>query len=180
MKHFLFILLIFSASKIWSAPLPESLFKAIAEIENVNSMRESLAITIPENEKANLETFKSVCKPVGMRLQSLNKENQWSIRQASDKFRNPQHKAQGIEIKAINMFKKDKSLVSFISDSQEKDKIGFYYFRRINVQTSCLKCHGMKNKRPDFVIQKYPNDKAFGFSVGDLRGIYSFFVEVKK
>jgi phage gp36-like protein len=57
-------------------------------------------------------------------------------------------------------------------DSQQ----GTRYYRRINVESSCLACHGCKNARPQFVKDKYPQDLAFDFNVGDLRGMYSVFI----
>jgi hypothetical protein len=44
------------------------------------------------------------------------------------------------------------------------------------VEDACLACHGSEDTRPDFVKQGYPDDKAFDFEVGDLRGVYSGFV----
>lgn len=45
------------------------------------------------------------------------------------------------------------------------------YFRRINVQASCLACHGLKDNRPEFVKKNYPQDLAYNFKVGDLREV---------
>ena len=53
---------------------------------------------------------------------------------------------------------------------------GIRYFRRIVVEPACLACHGEQSARPDFVLQGYPNDRAYGFAVGDLRGLYAVFV----
>ena len=47
---------------------------------------------------------------------------------------------------------------------------------RITVREACLACHGAKAERPDFVKERYPEDRACGFEVGDLRGLYSVFV----
>ena len=53
---------------------------------------------------------------------------------------------------------------------------GWRYFRRITVERSCLACHGAKEQRPTFVKNGYPNDRAYNFEPGDLRGIYAVFV----
>ena len=50
------------------------------------------------------------------------------------------------------------------------------YVRPIFVEPACLACHGEKDKRPDFIVKKYPKDKAFDFKVGDLRGIISVMI----
>ena len=53
---------------------------------------------------------------------------------------------------------------------------GTRYYRRINVEASCLACHGGKDSRPQFIKDKYPQDLAYDFQVGDLRGMYSVFI----
>ena len=53
---------------------------------------------------------------------------------------------------------------------------GFRYYRRIVVEPACLGCHGSRDNRPQFVKDGYPNDRAYNFDAGDLRGIYSVFI----
>jgi hypothetical protein len=57
-----------------------------------------------------------------------------------------------------------------------KGQAGTRYFRRITVEPACLACHGKREARPEFVKKNYPQDKAFGFAAGDLRGVYSVFI----
>jgi len=54
------------------------------------------------------------------------------------------------------------------------------YVRPIFVEPACLSCHGEKNKRPAFVKKKYPEDLAYGFKAGDLRGIIEVMIPVEK
>ncbi|MER2602069.1 MAG: DUF3365 domain-containing protein, partial [Candidatus Competibacter phosphatis] len=50
----------------------------------------------------------------------------------------------------------------------------FYrYSQPIFVQKSCLKCHGDPKDAPADVIAKYGDKRAFGYKVGDVRGIIS-------
>jgi hypothetical protein len=51
-----------------------------------------------------------------------------------------------------------------------------HYFRRINVSPGCLACHGQKSRRPKFVADNYPEDLAYNFKPGDLRGMYATFI----
>jgi hypothetical protein len=44
------------------------------------------------------------------------------------------------------------------------------------VEASCLVCHGAKENRPQFVKDNYPQDLAYNFHVGDLRGMYAVFI----
>lgn len=135
-------------------------------IKEVNTLRETLVMGVPE--KPTLETFKAVCQPVGMRLKSKSKEFKIEARQASHKYRNPAAKATPLEMKAIQRFQENKALTEFWMEAESKQ----HYFHRIDVKKQCLTCHGEKNLRPDFVEKKFPDDRAYGFATGDLRGIY--------
>jgi hypothetical protein len=50
---------------------------------------------------------------------------------------------------------------------------GLNYDRRINVEPSCLACHGTKASRPAFIKDNHPDDKAFDLAVGELRCMYA-------
>ena len=58
----------------------------------------------------------------------------------------------------------------------QEDDHGVRYFRRIAVEASCLACHGAQGERPSFVKTKYPEDLAFDFQPGDLRGLYEVII----
>lgn len=48
------------------------------------------------------------------------------------------------------------------------------YMRAIVMQPQCLACHGSAVAKPlkQAIAEKYPNDQATGFEVGDLRGAF--------
>ncbi len=87
----------------------------------------------------------------------------------SDEYRQPANKPDAFESDAIAAFKKDKSL-TYIDGYQGKI---YRYTRPIYVKKGCLKCHGNPEDAPPEVIEKYGSDKAFGYKVGDVRGIIS-------
>jgi hypothetical protein len=70
----------------------------------------------------------------------------------------------------------DPALMGMWVKTSMDGKAGVRYFRRITVEPACLACHGPKDSRPQFVKDGYPYDRAYGFDVGDLRGLYSVFV----
>lgn len=173
---------------VWSGeaiaqPKPAQLGKAVQEIESLDAMRSGLASTLEgSDEMPTGETFKQVCKPVGMRAMQLSKENGWQVKQIATKYRNPAHAPDGEGAEgALAKFAVDSDLVGFWGRETLNGQPGVRYYRRINVEASCLACHGNKSDRPDFVKAKYPDDKAYDFSVGDLRGMYAVFIpdEVK-
>ena len=62
----------------------------------------------------------------------------------------------------------------------QKNKYIFY--KPIFIKKACLKCHGMKNSVKPIIKNKianlYPNDTAYDYKLGDLRGV--FVVEILK
>ncbi len=172
-------LLSFSHPLVHSEPIVEridagKLADAVRVAEEIDAMRSALAGTI-DSEKMDVdqETFSMVCKPVGMRAKKIAKENDWEFRQLAKKYRNSRNKADPEALKAMEKFEKEPDLQGFWTVDSRSGKDGFRYFKRITVESACLNCHGEKEKRPDFIKNKYPEDRAFGFSPGDLRGVYS-------
>jgi HAMP domain-containing protein len=87
----------------------------------------------------------------------------------SDEYRQTANKPDDFENKAIARFKNNSDLKyvdGYVGDS-------YRYARPIFVKKGCLKCHGNPEDAPPEVIQKYGADRAFGYRVGDVRGIVS-------
>ncbi len=74
------------------------------------------------------------------------------------------------------MMLEDPKVMGLWVQAEMDGREGVRYFRRIAVEEACLACHGAKEERPEFVKQGYPEDRAYGFEVGDLRGLYSVFI----
>lgn len=92
-----------------------------------------------------------------------------TFRVTSDEYRNPANAPDRFESTAIQAFKADKSLK--YSDAFEGNY--YRYSQPIYVQESCLKCHGDPKDAPADVIAKYGDKQAFGYKLGDVRGIIS-------
>lgn len=158
-----------------SAP-PDSIQHTVeSAILDLNSMRESLAKTI-NPDSVDRQTFAEVCKPVGKKAQSLAQSHDWVVEQLARKYRNPAHQpdaeADSIHAEFIHNPERTDAWLRTVRD----DTPGWRYFRRIPVESSCLACHGPKDERPAFVLKNYPEDRAYGFDEGDLRGLYAVFV----
>lgn len=145
---------------ITQTALLQAVSKAIAEKEAHGAV-----------EYCNLKALKIV--------DSLSKANNCQIRRVSDKYRNPEDKAQN-EIE-------QKALQSFLEKHQKQEKLehftlqegkNTYYFKPIMLgMETCLKCHGEKNKDIEAktlaVIEKlYPNDLAHNYKLKDFRGMW--------
>lgn len=179
-KSFIFLIFIISTSLVHAKDLQDmssQISKAVSEIERLNDMRSTLAAAFEqERVPADKKTFKRVCKPVGMEMKKIAEENGWKIVQMAEKYRNPSHKLDEEAYEVFSMMQEDKELMGRWEKDEMNGLKGIRYFRRITVESSCLKCHGEKEKRPEFIKKGYQEDKAFGFKEGDLRGVYSVFI----
>ena len=101
-----------------------------------------------------------------------------TIKRVSDKPRNSNNQANTKELAYIESFKKDiknkiepKPIVR-----QTDDKVRVYY--PITTNTMCLQCHGTPNQEvqnPTVLKLKtlYPQDQAIGYTINEVRGIWS-------
>jgi len=90
-----------------------------------------------------------------------------TFRVTSDEYRNPANKPDAFEAEALQSFKSDPNLKSY-----ENLGSGYYrYAQPIYVKEACLRCHGKPEDAPKDVIDKYGDQRAFGYKVGDVRGI---------
>lgn len=162
-----------------SDPLPistEEQARVEDAIGTIDQMRSSLAQTIGAQENVDQATFGRVCKPVGQRAKQIAEANGWQIQQLTVKYRNPNNAADPEAVQALTRFAAASALVDVWQATERDGQPGARYFRRIVVEPSCLACHGAEEARPAFVEDAYPEDRAFGFEAGDLRGVYSVFV----
>jgi hypothetical protein len=169
----------------------DTISDVVLKIEQINSQREAMASTLgPPSGPGKLDlvidenTFKQVCQPVGMSLMEwakagANSPSKLDARQVTDRYRNEKHKPNKQEKKILRDMHFDKDLVWKIVKESKNGEDGFRLYRRIDIQPSCLHCHGSKNSRPQFIVEKYPNDKAFGYPRGSLRGAYSVWIKAK-
>ncbi len=149
--------------------------KVAQEIYLLDRMRSTLASAM-QNESVDEQTFTQVCKPVGKQAARLGADNGWTIRQIALKYRNPAN-APGPEDEALlERLLADPSIDSLWIEGSIDGQDGMRYLRRMTVEPACLACHGPKDARPEFVKSNYPEDRAFDFRPGELRGIYSVFV----
>lgn len=157
---------------------PAALAKAVVAMEDLDRMRIALASTLEgRSEEPTLQTMKEVCKPVGMKAAAIGQENGWQVRQVAAKFRNPDHAPTSAqERQVIDLFHRQPAITGLWQPATAEQGTGVTYYRRINVEPSCLACHGTRASRPAFVTENYPADRAFDFQPGDLRGMYAVFI----
>jgi len=111
--------------------------------------------------------------------EKMAKKYDVSIKRTSHKIRNPKNNPNNEEKKIIELYLaslKKKEKLKPVVQKESDNKVHFY--APIILNKKCLACHGTVgkevSKQTDSIIKSYyPNDKATGFKVGDLRGIWS-------
>lgn len=104
---------------------------------------------------------------------SISENQHVRITRLSDKNRNPSNAlSDAMDVEAWKQLKTDKK--TFVKQSED-GKIQFYKPIELGMP-ACLKCHGTtKEISPEtatVIAQKYPEDKAIDYSLGDLRGMW--------
>ncbi|SFV69958.1 Cytochrome c family protein [hydrothermal vent metagenome] len=101
----------------------------------------------------------------------------WNIKRVSLKNRNPNAKPDSWEEKVLKMFNdrhaKGESAKKMAYSEVVNGK--FRFMKAQGTEKVCLTCHSKNVAQPikDAIHKYYPNDKATGYSLGDIRGAFS-------
>jgi hypothetical protein len=156
---------------------PAALSRAVESVEQLDALRSGLAGAFgAKGIPADRESFQEVCRPVGMRAREFAEENGWKVQQLALKNRNPANALDDGARWAYGLMEGSPQLNGLWARASLAGVSGVRYFRRITVESACLACHGARDERPAFVREGYPDDRAFDFAIGDLRGLYSVFI----
>lgn len=126
----------------------------------------------------------SVCSDTAQEMtKKYSDKNGIQIKRVSFKNRNLSNTPDNFEKKAIQYFEElnsNNSLtkeINLIELIDEDDDNIVKFAKPILVDAPCLNCHGSEGQIAKEVLEvisaKYPNDKATGYKIGDLRGIIS-------
>jgi len=150
----------------------------------VGFMKELKGILIGQIQSGSIVQAASVCSDTAQVLtNNYGIEKGVFIRRVSFKNRNKNNFPDGFEKKTLNKFellKQNKELTDLTEHSEIVKEGEFNYLRYLKpilVQAECLNCHGSENEITDevknLITRKYPDDKATGYKIGDLRGAVS-------
>ena len=120
----------------------------------------------------------SVCKEKAPSIASaLSEEYGWEIGRTSLKLRNPSNAPDTWEELQLREFDKEAAAGADLAglESVAVDGKVIRYMKAIPVQGACLLCHG-ETLHPDVkgaLTAAYPNDKARGYKLGQIRGAFS-------
>jgi hypothetical protein len=128
------------------------------------------------------ETAIAVCK---VEAPAIAKEEAahsgWSIGRTALKLRNPINSPDAWEKSVLLKFQEqisdgaDAETLEYFETTTKNGEHVFRYMRAIPTQAPCLTCHGSNlNRSVKAEIDKiYPEDRATGFSLGELRGAFT-------
>ena len=151
-------------------------------IEIINKTMKNLKNTLQTALKdGNIVEAIKICGSEAQDLTMLNNTEKTSIKRISLKYRNPANKPTKKEELILKSFEeKLQSGIEFndlvfkqtITNYKEKT---FTYIKAIPVKEVCLNCHGdnVSKKVLKQIKINYPNDKAIGFNLGEIRGAFS-------
>ncbi|HIO70486.1 MAG TPA: DUF3365 domain-containing protein [Campylobacterales bacterium] len=108
-----------------------------------------------------------------------------SVKRISTKYRNPMNKPNESEAKILFMLENTNSpVLTKVERKGEEDKEIYKFYQPLRIKPVCLKCHGTAEDMPEGIrntIHKiYPEDKATGYKLGDLRGAIVVTIERDK
>lgn len=166
-------------------------------VEKVHEIGNSIALqtkqTLGKNlknalENGGVENAISFCNTAAMPLvDSLNKTLGANIRRVSDKARNPNDLPSVLEKKLLEAYAYQwKDAIDMKTNVQAISGEQYLFTKPILVDNAlCLTCHGspengLNQETDDFIKSKYPADKATGYALGDLRGMWSITIAKKK
>ena len=124
----------------------------------------------------------AVCKSVAAPLATQNSEmSGWKVSRTALKLRNSANRPDAWEEKVLRDFVtrkaagEDPRKMEFAQILRINGQKTFRYMKAIPTQPVCLKCHGAKLSEPvrKKLHELYPQDRAIGFSAGDIRGAFS-------
>lgn len=124
----------------------------------------------------------NVCKDKAPTIAAdLSKKYNWTVARTSLKTRNPDNAPDLWEERVLQEFEvrkndgEDVKAMAYFAEVDEKGEKSFRFMKAIPTGEVCLKCHG-KNLAPEVsakLKETYPEDKATGFKLGDIRGAFT-------
>lgn len=168
-----------SAEKLGQAALEERAKKAR---ELVATLTDRLRLELSQATKTGVATAVAQCQTISPELSPIPEPGGFEVQRTSLRLRNPENAPDDWERGVLQTFQ---ARVASGSDparlehfevvmTAEGDKL-FRYMRGIPVGEICLACHGtdLKQDVKAELTRYYPDDKATGYKLGELRGAFS-------
>lgn len=139
-----------------------------------DTLRSSLTGNIAKNGIAKTVEF---CNVNAYPLTAVYAKDGISIRRSSSKVRNPENAPDSLESAVLAQFESKIASGDSARDVVIRTNGTYHYFKPIMLQSMCRNCHGEPGKDiaqevMNVIREKYPSDKAVGYTDGQLRGTW--------
>jgi len=106
----------------------------------------------------------------------------YTIRQVSDRYRNPKNAPDAFEAEALQKFYATPSLKEVYAITSLHGAPVFRYMQPFRAEQSCLECHGDPADAPEFIKKLFPQeqDQAYNYRIGEVRGAASVTIPMAK
>lgn len=94
-----------------------------------------------------------------------------TMRNVTDRYRNPKNKADEFELEAIKYFKDNPDKNTLIKKINKNKKEIVNYASPLVIDKYCITCHGNKDEVLPSITKMY--DDGYGYKIGDIRGVTS-------
>ncbi len=140
------------------------------------------SLLFQEIEKGGFVSAVRVCSEMAQQITlQFNARTGHTIRRVSLRYRNPRNipdEYEKVKLEEFNFLNQKKQLSNdYIEVVNEQGQKYLRYMRPLITLSVCMTCHGPKENIPSEVklilAEKYPDDHATGFLVGDVRGAIS-------
>ena len=129
-------------------------------------------------ESGGPEAALPVCQAAAIPLSQgvAEKFDGLTLKRVTDRLRNPANAPDKADLRALKHFRAAKGEPQLLAHlTTAADGRTLRYYQPLVVSETCLKCHGerdaMSEKLRGQLDQFYPDDKAHGYALGDLRGL---------
>ena len=160
--------------------------QALHDEARANAMKlgKSLKMTLQSAMKSGgpkvaVEACNTSADPIAKKVSA---ETGWTVGRTSLKLRNPNNAPDDWELNVLNKFEERKAsgespkTLEYSETVMVDGKKTFRFMKAIPTGEVCMNCHGgdqVKAEVAEIIQNFYPDDKARGFSTGNLRGAFT-------
>jgi len=155
-----------------------------------NELMETVrGLLMQEIQKGGFASAVRVCSELAQEMTNRFKtQTGHYLRRVSLRYRNPRNVPDIYEtrlLQELDRLNREKRLPEeYVEVVEESGKLWLRYMKPLPVGPLCITCHGPKENIPlevqAILKERYPDDRATGFLVGDLRGAISVKIALQK
>lgn len=141
-------------------------------LENIQKLGSELKAELEAGMRKSPVQALEICNIKAPIIEAKFKTDDLKIGRISLKNRNPDNSPKDWMTKYIEGFQNKQIQDKYVTTLLDHNRKGL--LMPITTMPVCLKCHGANIDKDLYkqIVKKYPNDKAIGYKVGDIRGFF--------